>query len=369
MVTTAPRVSSIGRRDFLRLGGGVGAAMSSWLAASRMSAQGNVGPPISIDMHTHWAPEAYNKVLSKLRRSGGGSPNPLSFDLDKRREWMDTHGVQMHVLTLSGGMPWQWVPADVGANLAQIINDAAVQAHTAHPTRFMGAIEVSIKDPNLALRELNRMAGKPGMRAVHLPNSIEGQDYLFEERYVPFLTRCEELGYPLLFHPLDGDENLFGGWQSRLGDATSRAANLNNTLGFPFEHATTAAKFIMSGTLDRFPKLDVVLPHSGGIFPYIAGRIHRGIVNRGHFQKRQLAFRDYIRRFHYDTLTYYPQTLRFLINLAGPDRVVIGTDNFAIMDVEYPNALVEQLKLPPADRERILRGNAARLLRLGGGQS
>ena len=46
------------------------------------------------------------------------------------------------------------------------------------------------------------------------------------------------------------------------------------------------------------------------------------------------------------------------------DRVVIGSDNYAKMDVEQPNALVGQLKLPVADLERILRGNAAKLLRL-----
>ena len=56
--------------------------------------------------------------------------------------------------------------------------------------------------------------------------------------------------------------------------------------------------------------------------------------------------------------------MRFLINLVGADRVVIGTDNFAIMDVEYPNALVESLKLPEADLGKILKGNASRLLRL-----
>ena len=50
-------------------------------------------------------------------------------------------------------------------------------------------------------------------------------------------------------------------------------------------------------------------------------------MNRGNYKKRQLAFRDYIRRFHYDTLTYYPETLRFLINLVGADRVVIGSDH------------------------------------------
>ena len=80
--------------------------------------------------------------------------------------------------------------------------------------------------------------------------------------------------------------------------------------------------------------------------------------------KLQRPFREYIRRFHYDTITYYPETLRFLISLVGSDRVVIGTDNYAVMDVKQPNALVEQLSLPAADQDRILRGNAIRLFHL-----
>jgi aminocarboxymuconate-semialdehyde decarboxylase len=130
----------------------------------------------------------------------------------------------------------------------------------------------------------------------------------------------------------------------------------------PFETATTAAKFIITGTLDKVPKLEIVLPHSGGAFPYVAGRVDDGLV-AAQF-KLQRPFREYIRRFHYDTLTYYPETLRFLIDLVGSDRVVIGTDNFATRDVKEPNKLVEEINLPAAERDRILRGNAVRLLLL-----
>jgi aminocarboxymuconate-semialdehyde decarboxylase len=71
-----------------------------------------------------------------------------------------------------------------------------------------------------------------------------------------------------------------------------------------------------------------------------------------------------LRRFHYDYLNYYPEALRFLISEVGSDRIVIGTDLFAAKDIEYPNSFVEQLKLPAADLDRILRGNAKRLLHL-----
>jgi len=118
----------------------------------------------------------------------------------------------------------------------------------------------------------------------------------------------------------------------------------------------------MRPSLDRFPTLDIVLPHSGGCFPYIAGRIERGLIAKKFTLRR--PFREYIRRFHYDSITYYPETLRFLVSLVGSDRVVIGSDGYAPMDVADPNALVDRLALGAPDPNRVFRGNAIRLFRL-----
>ena len=76
------------------------------------------------------------------------------------------------------------------------------------------------------------------------------------------------------------------------------------------------------------------------------------------------TFKEYIRRFHYDYLTYHPEGLRFLIDIVGSDRIVVGTDSFNAHDIEYPSAVVEQFNFPAVDRDRILKGNATRLLRL-----
>jgi aminocarboxymuconate-semialdehyde decarboxylase len=121
--------------------------------------------------------------------------------------------------------------------------------------------------------------------------------------------------------------------------------------------------------LDKYPKLEIVLPHAGGAFPYLAGRVDHFI---NHFNgpdakpmfKLDMPFRDYLRRFHYDYLIYYPEAFRFLVSLVGIDRIVVGTDIFAAKDVQYPNNVLDQFNLAAADRERVLKGNAARLLHL-----
>src|SRR2546430_12299919 len=56
----------------------------------------------------------------------------------------------------------------------------------------------------------------PTLFRSHVPNSVEGQDYLFEPAFEPVFARIEELAYPLTFHPLDGEPNMYGG-KDRLG--------------------------------------------------------------------------------------------------------------------------------------------------------
>ncbi|OFW15377.1 MAG: hypothetical protein A3F70_05240 [Acidobacteria bacterium RIFCSPLOWO2_12_FULL_67_14] len=340
----------LGRRDVMTLGAGALFAV----AGARLWAQGRARGPVSVDVHTHWFPPAFIKARAEAGAAIVTELIPEDSDLTARRRWMDEHGIQTHVLTLSGNMGWSFVSPEAGNRIATIVNDAASEAHQAFPDRFIGSIELPIRDPGFALKELNRVAGRPGMRAVHLPNSIEGRDYLFEPAFQPILERIEQLGYPILFHPLDGEPNIYS--RRLLGDVS-----LTNPLGFPFETATVAAKFIVTGTLDRFPKLDIVLPHSGGAFPYVAGRLQHA---RRASNVPPRPIREYLRRFHYDTMTFYPETLRFLISLVGSDRLLIGSDNFHGMNVDEPNAMVEDLNLPAADRDRILFGNARRLFRL-----
>lgn len=367
------RESIIGRRDFIGVGAG-SAAVSSLLNVGKASAQAasaqgipwwaarpgkaGVGKPAAIDMHSHWSPVVYNEALADLGQPLA-NPYPLDYDLDKRRQWMDNHGDLMHCLTLSGAMPWQRTSAQQGAHLAQVINDAGIQVHQKYPERFIIGIELPIRDAELALKELNRVAGQPGVRAVHLPDSIEKRDYIFEPGFAPVLARIQELNYPIIFHQMDGAANNFG------GSRTAGPPNLAAGIDAPIEHTLLASKFIYTGTLDKYPNLEVVLPHAGGAFPYLAGRIEHFLFHMtDHGTSIQRPFRDYIRRFHYDYLIYYPEAFRFLLGLVGSDRIVVGTDNFAAKDIEYPSAVLDQFNLATVDRDRILKGNAMRLLHL-----
>ena len=327
------------------------------------------GPPVSVDIHTHWAPEGYLKLKAEY-----GQPDfldPVNADLARRVKMMADMGIQTNVLTLGGFMPWQWTTPEQGVRVARVVNDAAIEAHKQYPKNFVAGIALPVGDPVGTVQELHRVAGKPGLIGAYLPNSLAGREYLFEPEFAPVLALCEELGLPLLIHPLDGEPNWYAG--KRLADAYSgidpnatapanRFPGLTNSVGETFEQATTAAKLIVSGTLDKYPALTPVIMHGGGALPYIFGRLD---ARSGRGLKHPAL--EYLRRFYFDSLVYYPIALRYLIDLVGVDRIMLGTDNMfgpGNQMSEQPHSVIDQLNLPDDQRDLILQGNAKRLFKL-----
>lgn len=323
--------------------------------------------PVSIDMHTHWAPAGYLRAKADL-----GQPDfldPINADLDRRIKWMDEKGVKTQVLTLGGFRPWAWVTPAQGAMISRISNDAAIAAHQSHPERFLAGIELNCSDPEGALAELNRVAGAPGMVCAHLPTSLSGRDYLFDHGFAPVLARIDALGLPIFFHPLDGEPNWFDG--HRLADAASgadphatgaaaRFPGLTNSLGNTLEVSVAMSKMIVSGMLDRYPKLTPIVSCAGGAFPYGIGRLD-------YRSRAAQPITEYLRRFYYDSLTFWPPSLRFLAEMVGSDRVVLGTDNMfgpGPQMIEEPHSIIDQAGFSEEDRNLVLYGNLKRLFRL-----
>ena len=94
-------------------------------------------------------------------------------------------------------------------------------------------------------------------------------------------------------------------------------------------------------------------------------RFDRGFAIRGECKTIPRAPSEYLKRFTYDTISHSPDALRWLLALVGVERVMLGSDFCFDMGYERPRDIVtRQLGLKTPAQARILRGNAARLLRL-----
>jgi len=142
-----------------------------------------------------------------------------------------------------------------------------------------------------------------------------------------------------------------------------REYHMRNLCGNPYEAAVAAASLIFGGVLDAFPGLDFMLPHAGGTFPWLIGRFDHGVEVRKEFKHMRQPASAYLRRFYYDTVSHEPRIIRFLIDLVGADRVVVGSDYNFDMGYEQPVDFVERVPgLSEREHKLITSDNAARLL-------
>ena len=326
----------------------------------------------SIDIHAHFYPESYLRMIDAqgapfgyrcdLNHPDGpridmdGRPMPLEgrfVDLDNRLVSMDEQGVDVHALSLTTPMVY-WAGPELGLRLSIAYNDACAAAHEAHPDRFLGLATLPMNAPELAVEELARAAGLPGIRGVYMATCI-GDRELSDPSFFPVYEQIEALGWTIFLHPV-----------KVVSPARLERFYLTNFIGNPTESAIAASHLIFGEVLDRFPDLTFCLPHAGGTFPFLIGRITHGWSVRAECRHLERPPSDYLRRFYYDTITHSRPALEYLIDLVGADRVVLGSDFCFDMSYQRPVEVVtQQLDLDDDDQALILGGNAARLLGLG----
>ena len=326
-----------------------------------------------IDLHAHFVPRAFLETIEKeggphgasLRRVGneptmvvGGRPyGPITrhyFETRPRIAEMDKTRVDMQVLSLCPPMVY-WADSGLGVRLAQTFNDELAAAVADEPDRLAGLATVPLQDVGAATVELERAVVGLGLKGVAIGSNVNGKD-LDHADFLPFFARAEALSALVFIHPLDV-----------IGVERIRSYYLHNGLGNPFDTAVAAARLAMGGILDRFPRLQVCLAHGGGALPWLVGRLDR--VYKVRPEARDKARRRpgaYLRRFHYDTVVHSELALRYLVDLVGNDRVVVGSDyRFDMGCLDPRRTLSAARELSRKDRSAILGGKAARkLLRL-----
>jgi aminocarboxymuconate-semialdehyde decarboxylase len=192
------------------------------------------------------------------------------------------------------------------------------------------------------------------LRGVIVSTAVDGFE-IADPRYEPFWSKAEELGAFVLVHPMG----------CSLG-ARLRRYYLSNVIGNPTETTLALAHLIFGGVFDRHPGLRLCAAHGGGFFPFYTGRFDHGWRVRPEARTCQHPPSEYLSRIWFDSLVYTTQSLEHLIRRAGAEQVMLGTDFPFDMGVDDPRARLDAVGgLSAAERQAILGGNAARLLKLG----
>src|SRR5215203_3083930 len=269
----------------------------------------------------------------------------------KLRE-MDRRGLDVLVLSPPPPLFYYWAEAEMGVQVARLVNDGIAEYVNTSPERFVGMATVPMQDTEAAVAELERVVSTYRFQAVEIGTSVEGTQ-LTDPRFRQFLRRASELDVLMLAHP------YYVGAKQGLEDYY-----LTKLLGNPYDSTVMIANLMFSGLLEELPALKLCVAHGGGFVPYQIGRLEHGHRVRPETQANtQTAPSELLRGLFFDTLTFNPRALRYLADLVGAERIALGSDAPFDMGDEDPLATVEAVPgLTSEERDAISSGTALKLL-------
>lgn len=365
-----------------------------------------------VDIHTHMYPPSYIKILESrsaipIVRSFPQTPDPRLIlleseiesleeatndptakppgrpltshyaSLDQKVHFMDTHGIDISVVSLAN--PWlDFVDPDKSGPMAESVNEEFSSMCAQHPGRLFFFAALPLTAPlETILASISHVKGLKFCRGIILGTSGLGKG-LDDPALVPIFEAVAAAGLTIFLHPHYGLPNDV--WGPRASAEYGHVLPL--ALGFPMETTIAVARMYLSGVFDKVRDLRMLLAHSGGTLPFLAGRIescilHDGqLVREGKVTKGRRTVWDVLKeQIYLDAVIYSEVGLKAAIDASGADRLMFGTDHpfFPPLSTdeqgEWESVSMNADAIKTAvgagsQAEAILGNNAVRILRL-----
>jgi predicted TIM-barrel fold metal-dependent hydrolase len=266
--------------------------------------------------------------------------------------------VQLLSLTAPGV---QMFDADTATSLAIVANDRLAGIAQRHPTRYAALASFAPQDPGRAVHEMERAIQKLKFNGF-IVNSHTNNEYLDQPRHWPILEAAEALDAPLYIHPRAPSDGMAAPFRDyRLEGAA---------WGYGIETGTHAVRLMLSGALDRFPKLKIVIGHMGEALPFWMWRLDFMAAPgaRAAGRTNQLKPSEYFQRNFAITTSGVedPLALRYCIDKIGADNIMWAID-YPYQPTAPAVSFIESAPMSEEHREKIAYKNAERIFRITAG--
>ena len=281
-------------------------------------------------------------------------PIPMGLvDVNQRLRDMDAQGVDVQMLACAPMLFAYEEPADIGAEVCRLTNDAMLAVAEEHPDRFGVLASLPMQDPTAAVSEIKRCASEDAVRGVQLGTNVAGQNY-DEPSFDPVWAALEDNDLPALLHP----------WAPLAGANRLGRYHLSNLIGNPLDTTVAIASLTFGGVLQRHPRLRIGTVHGGGYWPYQTGRWDHGFECRPEAKVNiSVPPSAFYSQIYCDSLTHDRTSLRLLGERVGWDHVMVGTDYPFDMAETDPVGELRALNLEAPHEQAVLECNVDGFLR------
>jgi aminocarboxymuconate-semialdehyde decarboxylase len=270
---------------------------------------------------------------------------PLT-DIAARLQWLDSNKIERQVVGGWLDMFGNEMPAEEGERWARLINSHLARAAKDQP-RFIPLATVPLQDGARAAAVL-KDAHAEGFKGVMIGTQPKGKGGVLDDPgLLPFWQAANDLGSIVFIHP------VFESGDDRVHDY-----GMANAVGRITDTLIAMSRLIYAGHVTRFSNMKIVAGIGGAALPYVIGRLRRNYS----LDKDKLGDPDAaLAAMYYDTIVQDTRALRYLADVVGADRIMMGSDMpFPIGDLA-PLKIVAETNFSDAERASINGGLAASL--------
>jgi predicted TIM-barrel fold metal-dependent hydrolase len=301
-----------------------------------------------IDTHFHAFPGKYLDLVPEAQKDVRGV-GFRAFDHREYLDVMDRYGVDIGVLSNTGGRIEQRGDRAMALELCKIINDSFAEAHAKHPRRFMAFARLPMIDVEDCVTEMQRCYNDLGMHGVMLPTNLAGR-YLDEPEFKAFWNAIHEAGKPLFLHPANAP--CRANWNKY---------SLHQKILWPTDSTLAISRIVYNGIFDRYPHLKLIAAHLGGMILLYLDRLNWREGN----PECKLQPEEYFKRIYYDTAgPIRAAFIKLVYDTVGPEQILFGSDyphgRGGRDDQFYPMTLqaMDELDVSKQDKQKIYYQNA-----------
>jgi predicted TIM-barrel fold metal-dependent hydrolase len=292
-----------------------------------------------------------------------GAVNPMQLlpEIGEGRlKSMDDSGITVQVLS-NAGPAADLLPGPDGVALARDINDHLAAAIARHPSRFAGFAALPLQSPDATPVELRRAVKDLGFVGAMVNGTTEGR-FLDHPSYDGLLTTAVELDVPIYIHPHLPPDPVRKAYYSELPDGAGRVLETAGW-GWHSETAIHVLRLVLAGTLDRHPKLKLIIGHMGEMLPMMMARLDTVFVHDIAHLQRPIGqtIRDQV-WLTTSGIFDEPPFLAALLTF-GIDRIMFSVD-YPFEPNAHGREFLDRVAIAPSDMIKLSHGNADALLKL-----
>jgi len=325
-----------------------------------------------VTLEEHYTVSSLVRLISPEAIARGGfppaaktGPQMKAAELDEigpiRLAAMDAAGISQQVLSLSGPGA-ELLSAAEGPSWASAANDALAAAVARHPDRFAGFAHLPLTAPEAAADELERAVTRLGFRGALVNGTTDGL-FLDDPRFAPILARAEALDVPIYIHPGIPPAPVRDAYYSNLPGDLGFMLGIAGW-GWHSETAIHVLRLVLSGALDRHPRLQIIIGHMGEGLAGMLARCDSALTIHTRKQSHRTVSETLLQQLHVTTSGFFTlPPFELALHTFGIDRMMFSID-YPFSSNQVGRAFLDSLPIAPADLAKIAHGNADRLLKL-----